>query len=292
MTKSSVGRLPWAAAIVTVVAGLAIYAGPPARADSPVVSKVSFGGIPHYAVVTLATRPGATQSFLLMEADDAKASVILFAGGNGVLGLNPLGLGTNLQGNFLVRTRDLYTAERIRIAIVDVPSDAGTFPNFRLTAEHAQDMEAVISYLRHRYHDPVWLVGTSAGTVSVANVASRLSGSDSPDGIVLTASSLLGGGGTVFNSNLAAITVPTLVVHHELDACPVTLFADVPALMAALSGASDLQLLSYTGGGPPVGNVCDGFYWHGFIGIEAQVVDDIAGYIFAHHPHGHHGHDH
>lgn len=264
----------------------------PCRADSLPVTKVSFGGTPDYSYMSLSARPGATQAFLLMDVEDATATVILFAGGDGWLNLNPLGFGSNLQANFLVRTRDFYTAHGIRVAIVDAPSDAASFPNFRLTAEHAQDIQAVIAYLHRRFDDPVWLVGTSNGTVSAANVASRLSGHDGPDGLVLTSSVLVAPGASVFQTNLAAITVPTLVVHHKLDACPATPFAYVPALMAGLTSASDLQLVSYTGGGPPVGSICDAFHWHGYLGIEAQVTNTIADFILAHRSHGHGGHDH
>ena len=260
-------------------------------ADSLPVTKVSFGGTPNYSYMSLSARPGATQAFLLMDVKGAAATVILFAGGDGQLNLNPLGFG-NLQANFLVRTRDFYTAHGIRVAIVDAPSDAASFPNFRLTAENAQDIQAVIAYLRHRFHDPVWLVGTSSGTVSGTNVASRLSGDDGPDGLVLTSSVLVAPGQSVFDTNLAAITVPTLVVHHELDACSATLFANVPALMAALTSASDLHLVSFTGGGPPVGDTCSAFHWHGYLGIEAQVTDTIGDFILAHRSHGHGRHDH
>jgi len=200
------------------------------------LTEVSFGGTPHYSYVTLSARPAATQVLLLIDVKDEKAKVILFAGGDGRLNLNPLGFGSNLQANFLVRTRDFYTARGLRAAILDAPSGAAIFPSLRLTAEHAQDIQGVIGYLHRRFHDPVWLVGTSSGTVSAANAASRLCGNEGPKGRVLTSSVLKAAGTSVFDTQLAAITVPTLVVHHKPDACPSTLFVDVPALMAALPG--------------------------------------------------------
>ena len=290
-TRSGTYLRKWGTiAVALLFAGIWLGA-PPCRADSVSVTKVSFGGTPDYSYMSLSARPGAIQAFLLIDVEDAAATVILFAGGDGRLNLNPLGFGSNLQANFLVRTRDFYTAQGIRVAIVDAPSDAASFPNFRLTAEHAQDIQAVIAYLRHRFHDPVWLVGTSSGTVSETNVASRLSGNDGPDGLVLTSSVLVAPGASVFDTNLAAIKVPTLVVHHELDACPATLFLGVPALMAALTSARDLHLVSFTGG-TYVGNVCDAFHYHGYLGIEAKVTNTIADFILAHRSHGHGGHDH
>lgn len=292
MTRSDTFLWRWGTMGVALLLASIWLGALPCAADSLPVTKVSFGGTPDYSYMSLSARPGATQAFLLMDVEDAAATVILFAGGDGWLNLNPLGFGGNLQANFLVRTRDFYTAHGIRVAIVDAPSDAASFLNFRLTAQHAQDIQAVIAYLRHRFHDPVWLVGTSSGTVSATNVTSRLSGDDGPDGLVLTSSVLVAPGASVLDTNLAAIKVPTLVVHHKLDACPATLFADVPTLMAALTSASDLQLVSFTGGGPPVGDSCDAFHWHGYPGIEAQVTNTIADFILAHRSHGHGGHDH
>jgi hypothetical protein len=288
-TRSDTYLRKWGTMGVALLLAVIWLRAIPCLADS--VTKVSFGGTPDYSYMSLSARPGATQAFLLMDVEDAAATVILFAGGDGWLNLNPLGFGSNLQANFVVRTRDLYTAHGIRVAIVDAPSDAASFlPTFRLTAEHAKDIQAVIAYLRHRFNDPVWLVGTSSGTVSETNVASRLSDDNGPDGLVLTSSVLYASGADVFATNLAAIEVPTLVVHHELDACPATLFSAVPALMAALTNTRDLHLVSFTGG-TYVGNACDAFHYHGYLGIEAQVANTIADFILDHRSHGHGKHD-
>jgi len=124
-------------------------------------------------------------------------------------------------------------------------------------------------------------------------VASQLHGRDGPDGAVFTSSLFVGGfnPATVYDADLSAIDVPTLVVHHELDACNVTLFADVPAFMAALTHAKHLQLISFTGGGPAVGDPCGGSYYHGYIGMEAQAVAAIGAYIRAYSRPGQ-GHEH
>jgi hypothetical protein len=290
-TRSDTYLRKWGTLGVALLLAVIWLGALPCLSDSISVTKVSFGGTPDYSYMSLSARPGATQAFLLIDVEDAAVTVILFAGGDGRLNLNPLGFGGNLQANFLVRTRDFYTAHGIRVAIVDAPSDAASLPNFRLTLEHAQDIQAVIAYLRHRFHDPVWLVGTSSGTVSETNVASRLFGNDGPDGLVLTSSVLVAPGASVFDTTLAAIKVPTLVIHHELDACSATPFSAVPPLMAALTNARDLHLVSFTGG-TYVGNACDAFHYHGYLGIEAQVTNTIADYILAHRSHGHGEHDH
>ncbi|HET7343616.1 MAG TPA: alpha/beta hydrolase, partial [Methylomirabilota bacterium] len=94
---------------------------------------------------TLATRPGVSTSFLLVRpAGEPRASVILFAGGNGALHLGAGGMA--LGGNFLVRNRARFAAHDLLVAVVDAPSDhPNSLDRFRASAEHAADVRAVIA---------------------------------------------------------------------------------------------------------------------------------------------------
>src|SRR5579883_1322344 len=73
-------------------------------------------------LIQLPTRPGVTQPFWLMTPPGQPvASVILFTGGNGILGSahRPV-----LRGrNFLIRSRDKFAAAGFLVASVDAPSD-------------------------------------------------------------------------------------------------------------------------------------------------------------------------
>ena len=71
---------------------------------------------------TIPSRPGVTQSFLLVRpAARPTAAVVLFAGGNGAL---KLGTGRpGLGGNFLVRNRARFAEHGLLVAVVDAPSD-------------------------------------------------------------------------------------------------------------------------------------------------------------------------
>jgi pimeloyl-ACP methyl ester carboxylesterase len=55
------------------------------------------------------------------------------------------------------------------------------------TSEHAADVKQAIAAMREVAPVPVWLVGTSMGSLSAANAAARLP-EGGPDGIVLTSS--------------------------------------------------------------------------------------------------------
>ncbi len=232
---------------------------------------------------TIPSRPGVTQSFLLVRPPDRPvAAALFFAGGHGALGLGSGRLG--LAGNFLVRTRARFAEHGLLVAVVDAPSDHPTgLDGFRATAAHAADVQAVIAALRAEAAVPVWVVGTSMGTVSAANAAARLT-TGGPDGLVLTSSvtrQVRERPETVGDVRLKDVRVPTLVVHHRQDACRATPYADTVALLRDFSAAPRRELLSFDGGLPPESGPCDARAAHGYFGIEAEVVTAIAKWILA-----------
>ena len=234
-------------------------------------------------LTVLSTRPGVTVGVLLVTPEQPPAaSVVLFPGGHGRLNLSPSGMGWG-TGNFLVRTRARFAEHGLLAAVVDSPSDQGTdgLWKFRTTEAHAQDVATVVAMLRERASVPVWLVGTSAGTISAANAAARRR-EPMASGLVLTSTvtrtsrQLLY---SVEDVKLRDIAVPTLFVHHREDGCPSTPYADVGHTMKRLSGAPRVELLSFSGGDPPRSVACEAFSPHGFLGIEEQVVAAIANWI-------------
>lgn len=220
--------------------------------------------------------------------------VLVFAGDGGVLSLVKAGWATEGQGNFLIRSRGHFLANDLQVVMVDAPSNhpgPNGLNGNRTTAQNAEIVAAVIANVRQQYpHRPVGLVGTSAGTISVANAAVRLAGtSRAPEGIVLTSSITVPQTGAVEpNSVLQThpnnITVPTYVVWHHDDTCPrspgPTTGGNPKTVFDVLTGvaASKKDWKEFTGGGS-VGNVCDAFAHHGYNGIEDDVVRNIAAFI-------------
>ena len=231
-------------------------------------------------LIRLPTRPGVTQPFwLLTPPGPPVASVILFTGGVGTLGsANHPGLKNN---NFLIRSRDKFAAAGFLVASVDTPSDRPTLDGFRSTAEHAQDIGAVIAYLRQKAAVPVWLIGTSMGTISAANVAARLK-TGGPDGLVLTSSIVSSSrrtGPINASVTVADIAVPTLFVHNRDDACVLCPFNAVPGFVTLFTHAPRKELIAVSGGSPPQSDPCEAMSRHGYIGIEDEVVGDITRWI-------------
>jgi pimeloyl-ACP methyl ester carboxylesterase len=232
-------------------------------------------------LIQLPTRPGVTQPFWVMTPPGKPvASVILFTGGPGILGSahRPV----LKSGNFLIRSRDKFAAAGFLVASVDVPSDHQEgLENFRHTAEHAQDIAAVIAYLRQKAPVKVWLIGTSMGTISAANVAARLK-SGGADGVVLT-SSIVGQNRRYAPVNalvdVEQIAIPTLVVHNKEDACPLCPFSLVPSFVERFTRAPRKELIAVSGGDAPQSDPCEALSRHGYLGIEDEVVGDIARWI-------------
>ena len=128
-------------------------------------------------VVDIPTRPGVTQRFLFLVPENPKAAVILFPGGHGGLQISQNGTLRWGKENFLVRTRQEFADKGLSVVIIDAPSDRQSQPflsGFRQKAEHAEDIKAVIAWLRKQNNVPVWLVGTSRGTQSAAFIATQL----------------------------------------------------------------------------------------------------------------------
>ena len=269
---------------VALAAALGACASPEPRTDGfyrVVSTTTTEPGVEALQIVE--TRPGVTTRFLLVGPDKPVASVILFAGGHGRLGLDLSGRMAWGRGNFLVRSRRLFLAQGFSVATIDAPSDRqganGMLFGFRGSLEHALDVAAAVRFLRERFGKPVWLVGTSRGSASAANGGIRLAraGARAPDGIVLTATVTRdnANGLNVLDMDLGAIRVPVVVAHHRRDQCRATPFDRVSRLRKAFGRASEVSVLAYRGGRTE-GSPCQARSYHGFLGIEARVVADIA----------------
>ena len=235
-------------------------------------------------VIDVVTRPGVTERLLLIETPGAKATVILFAGGHGGLQIAPNGKIGWGAGNFLVRTREMLAAQGLNVSTLDAPSDRQSEPflnGFRQSKNHAADARAVIAHLRQQLAVPVWLMGTSNGTLSTAFLATELPReSGGPDGIVLTSSILTTKTGRpVTGMPLQFIKVPVLVVHHKEDACDHCRQADLPLLTGKLTGTPRKALLMFEGGSVRNADPCEAFTHHGYMGIEPDVIAKIAAWI-------------
>ncbi|MGH2405682.1 MAG: alpha/beta hydrolase [bacterium] len=245
-------------------------------------------------VVNVEVRPGATMRYLAISGGQPRAAAILLAGGNGVLRLSPSGSIGALSLNFLIRSREAFVRQGLYVGALDAASDrqGGMDGAIRLSPQHSQDIGKVIADVKNRTGSAaVWLIGTSAGTLSAASAGARLSVDQAmrPRGIVLTSTmTTLDASGycgkSVYDASLGEIRVPVLVASHQDDGCQCSPGSSAVGarLLASLAGAPAKEHKIFTGGSAPITGPCEERAPHGFFGIEDGVVEFIADWIKSH----------
>jgi hypothetical protein len=225
-------------------------------------------------------RSGVSTSYWWMPRDGAQATLLLISGGAGGMGFDGK---APRSDNFLVRTRDLFAAKSFNVAVLGLSTDMRVLSQqARMSGDHAQDVLAVAMAIRAVSKQPLWLVGTSRGTISAAAAAMLDQGKDVA-GIVLTsgygADRLKLRSGVLTEQAIDTIKVPTLIYHHKNDGCKETQASGVAGLLADLRSAPIKKLWLVEGGGPPSGDPCQPRGFHGFVGMEQQAIDDITNWI-------------
>lgn len=236
-------------------------------------------------IVTLPTRPNVTQSYFLTSIPkNLQAVAVLFPGSGGSIQLRTEdGKPRFNQGNFLVRSRAEFVKRGGVAAIVDAPSDQqagwGMGDEFRLGAAHFTDISAVVKDLATRFPDvPLFLIGTSRGSISVAALGARFD--QRIAGVVLTSSMFRAAGrkskepGPGLSAfDFASIKLPALIVHHVGDQCEATPYSDAARL------SDKFPLITVYGGAAPQSGPCDAFSAHGYLGKESETVAEIVNWM-------------
>lgn len=239
-------------------------------------------------VKKIPTRQGVTISFFYEKPEDAKAVVVLFQGGGGTPGV----IGDETNGwvkndrAFLAGGAPRFAKNKIVAVVVDPPSDRSDLnSDFRNSTEHNADIEKLVEFLRSDNPGlPVWLIGTSNGSLSAAGASISMA-SNPPAGIVLTSTVTsehkwaIGRkyAHPVYRADLSKVKVPVLIVHHALDRCSHSLFEPISDLVKAFPNSIKVELIKIEGG-QDNNDPCNGGY-HQFLGIEQDVTDQISNWI-------------
>lgn len=242
------------------------------------------------SVQTIETRPGVTLSYLLHTPDvPVKGVLILFGGGTGEGHFAGSGTDVSLSDNFLARTSPDFVKKGYAIALVGVPSDhqSGMLDSFRTSPEHTADIQKLVQVLAKKNLGPIYLVGTSRGTLSAAYLATSIH-DEQLKGLVLTSSL-----SAVGSLPLKTVTIPVLIVHHGHDDCHSTPYEAAYSLKHSFVRSQKVDFVAVNGGSAGVGyyegrgrrkgggssDPCKALSHHGFLGVEEQVVDLIADWL-------------
>lgn len=219
-----------------------------------------------------------TETFM-WQARDAKAVLVMIPGGDGRLGLRPTraDLG-GFYGKTLKPLADTtLTSGRIDVAVFDSPYPlpvSGSYLMSRATTDHLGRIASVVSFYASRFGKPVWLMGHSNGSISVAEF---LRGHEA----------LLAG--AIFSASRDGVRVspktviPILFLHHRKDSCVVASGRDDLATFEALraAGKANTAFIWLEGGSSEHGNPCGSGY-HLYSGAEAEAYRAIEAFIASH----------
>ena len=194
---------------------------------------------------------------VLLRPSAPRASVILMPGGDGYIAAGPGGTIGKLTGNQLVRTRNAYLAHGLAVLVVDADVNL------------ARAVDYMVAIKR-----PVTVVATSKGTLRAAY---GVAGGAKPDALVLTSGFLTDGSGS--RQNVANILgsprlLPRTLAHRH-DSCRFTLPAGVEPFIRWAGGKASVK---WVDGGVNSGDPCQARGYHGFNGLDSEVVSIAAGF--------------
>jgi hypothetical protein len=196
---------------------------------------------------------------VLIKPNAPRASVILLPGGNGGIAAGDHGEINALKFNQLVRTRQAYAARGLAVLVVDANTP----------------LDGAVQYMA-AIKRPVTVIGTSRGTIRAAEGIAR---GARPDALVLTSGLLSaesGSGQNVMSILGSPASLPrTLVIHHRQDSCRLTLPAGVEPFVKWSAGQARAVWVS---GGVNQGDPCEARAYHGFNGLDNQIVGMAAGF--------------
>jgi hypothetical protein len=208
---------------------------------------------------------------LLVPASNAKATVLLFPGGGGILDLQPDG--ATASRHTFVRSIDLWQQYGINAVLVDSPIPLGnTRSHSRLTSDHQARIAEVVAFYKSKFAHPVWLFGHSMGTTSVTGYANAQKNKPTGiDGIIVA--------GTNDTARLDSdVTLPTLAIHHKNDGCRFDPVRNSETIVRSRQSTVRTKL-TLIGGGTSDGDPCGAQSFHGFLGVEKELVDAAAKFM-------------
>jgi pimeloyl-ACP methyl ester carboxylesterase len=203
--------------------------------------------------------------------------MVMFPGGTGDIGIGKDGE-IKHDDNFVVRTRDLWRARGYGVVLVDA-LDHQSMRGVRSTEAYADVTRRILAFARERGGVPVWVLGTSQGSIAAMNAAAH-AGAQEIAGVILTESvSILGGSHeTVFDAHPDRVRSSALVVANEDDQCKVAPPGKANEIAQSMRETHAAVLVVH-GGVKRSSNDCGSLTPHGYYGIEEPVVGNIVAWM-------------
>jgi hypothetical protein len=228
-------------------------------------------GLARAQVFDVIYRDDAPTRTLLLPVQNAKAVVLLFPGGGGMLRLKDDGSTSNFHT--FVRSKNLWAQYEIDAVLVDTPYDLGNGRSHsRSLHDHQQRILNVVRYYKDKLNLPVWIFGHSMGTVSVTEFVNGGKDQEKLIAGVIVA-------GTYRSASIDSdVSIPALAIHHVDDGCSGTPLSTSESIIKNRPNTSVAQFISIDGG-VSEGDVCGSKAHHGFNAKEPELVKAAAQFI-------------
>lgn len=207
---------------------------------------------------------------------DAKITLMMLLGGPWRVDPADPQTGMPKGVNFLLAIIPKVIDEHpVNVVVMKKPEAAGDIWNApsRVTDKHQGDLKAVFIEAE-KLGKPVWLAGTSLGSISAMNlyfsdVESRVAG------IALSSSSARDKDGRkpgVLTYPLENVKVPVYLVGHEKDECYSSAAETLAMMSMRFKASPNLKVQVETAGHSANGNTCGPTHWHGFVNATDEVA--------------------
>lgn len=232
-------------------------------------------------LVELAVEGSTSDSIPVLQniKPDALTNIILIPGGNAGTGELINGIPSSL--NLLVRSRQFFQNNGFNTFILfrarSVTASAMS-TTYRADGRHLNEINSLINHIAKLSTRPIWIIGTSMGSISATQAALGIFNKNFR-GIVLTSSVTRQAPGNLSSIDLNQIDKPLLIIHHKQDACFACVPSEALAAFKSIKNSNTREFLMLDGGGPPKGDPCQNQHWHGFIGMEEEVIGRISAWI-------------
>lgn len=209
---------------------------------------------------------------LLIPADNPKATVLLYIGGDGLLRLSDSG--HTSHGHTFVRSKEYWKRYGINAVLVDSPNDLGNAVrgHLRATDDHVNRVFSVSEWYKSRMQHPVWIFGHSMGTSTVSAVVIK-----KPEIQGVLSGLIIAGThkGEVIPPN---IELPLIAIHHAKEACAATPISASEQIVKSRPKHLRTEFVLIDGG-LDQGKACLAMAYHGFNRTEDKLVEAAAKFI-------------
>jgi hypothetical protein len=225
-----------------------------------------------YEVVDIPSVHGVHTRALIAPTQVVKATVLLFIGGGGLLKISENGRTDHIHT--FVRSFGMWRDYGVQAVLIDSPFDLGNAlrGHRRASKEHLDRVSEVIRHFHAKSSQPIWIFGHSMGTSTVAAFLS----SERPEIAFLRGYIVAG---THRGESIpASIKLPALGIHHRREACPSTPIAATESIMRTRTPDTPRAMVMLDGGDDK-GDRCQAMAYHGFNGIEHELIKTAAEFV-------------